>query len=77
MKKILIAAALTLVAMPAFAQYNQSGQQAGGPLAGAQRRMGAPGGAPATYGPGPGTVRVYRHRPMRHYYRPHHRYHRY
>ena len=70
MKKILIAAAaLSLLAMPAFAQYNSSGQQAGGPLAGAQRRMGAPGGEPASAGVG---MRHHRRVMMRHH-RRHHR----
>jgi hypothetical protein len=67
MKTILIAAALCLSALPAFAQYNSSGQQAGGPLAGAQRRMGAPGGAPASFGHG-----VRHHRRVMHH-RRHHR----
>jgi hypothetical protein len=47
----LVAAVLTAAAVPAFAQggspYNTSCSQAGGPLGGAQREMGAPGGAPA------------------------------
>ncbi|MGX7707930.1 hypothetical protein [Methylobacterium sp. Gmos1] len=47
----LVAAVLTVAAVPAFAQggspYNNSGSQAGGPLGGVQREMGAPGGAPA------------------------------
>ena len=47
----LVAAVLTAAAVPAFAQgnspYNNSGSQAGGPLGGVQREMGAPGGAPA------------------------------
>ncbi|TGD95755.1 hypothetical protein [Methylobacterium nonmethylotrophicum] len=47
----LVAAVLTVAAVPAFAQggspYNNSGSQAGGPLAGQQREMGAGGGSPA------------------------------
>ncbi|TGD99398.1 hypothetical protein [Methylobacterium nonmethylotrophicum] len=47
----LAAALLTVAAAPAFAQggspYNRSGSQAGGPLAGAERAYGAPGGVPA------------------------------
>jgi hypothetical protein len=39
------AAALSVNSLPAMAQYNLSGQQAGGPLAGAARRLGLPSGA--------------------------------
>jgi hypothetical protein len=50
-KVVLFAATLALLSAPAFAQggspYNSSGSQAGGPLAGQERRMGAPGGRPA------------------------------
>lgn len=51
-KVVLFAATLALLTAPAFAQggspYNASGSQAGGPLAGQERRMGTtPGGAPA------------------------------
>ena len=74
MKKILIAAAFSLIALPAFAQYNSSGTQAGGPLAGQQRRMGAPGGLPATYGAGPRSYRSMRHQ-RRVMMRPHRRHH--
>lgn len=42
---------LALLAGPVLAQgnspYNRSGPQAGGPLAGQEREMGAPGGTPA------------------------------
>ncbi|WP_336487568.1 hypothetical protein [Methylobacterium nigriterrae] len=45
------ALALALLAGPALAQgnspYNQSGSQAGGPLAGQEREMGARGGTPS------------------------------
>lgn len=52
MKVILpVSLALALLAGPALAQgnspYNRSGPQAGGPLAGQEREMGAPGGTPA------------------------------
>ena len=52
MKRLcLAAAAFALAATGALAQggapYNSSGSQAGGPLAGQQRRMGAPGGTPS------------------------------
>ena len=47
-KAFLIAASLTLLSATAFAQgnspYNRSGPQAGGPRAGMERAMGAPGG---------------------------------
>jgi hypothetical protein len=46
-----ISLAFALLAGPALAQgnspYNRSGPQAGGPLAGQEREMGAPGGTPA------------------------------
>ena len=64
MKKLLLVAALTLMALPAFAQgnspYNATGTSAGGPLAGRERRMGAPGGEPATFS-NPRTYRAMRH----------------
>lgn len=61
MKRILIAAALVLAAVPAMAQYSGgSSTQAGGPLAGAQRGMGAPGGQPASMGV-PSRKKMMRH----------------
>jgi hypothetical protein len=46
-----IALGIAVLAGPALAQgnspYNRSGSQAGGPLAGQERRMGDPGGTPA------------------------------
>lgn len=47
---LLVVAASAALSASALAQggapYNASGQQAGGPRAGMERRMGAPGGAP-------------------------------
>ncbi|MFE1601706.1 hypothetical protein [Methylobacterium sp. ID0610] len=51
LKTLALAAVFAAVSLPALAQggspYNASGSQAGGPLAGRERAMGAPGGAPA------------------------------
>jgi hypothetical protein len=51
MKYAVAALSLALLATPALAQgnspYNSSGAQAGGPLAGQEREMGARGGTPA------------------------------
>lgn len=51
MKPFVIASWLTLISATAFAQggspYNSSGSQAGGPLAGQERRMGGGGGTPS------------------------------
>ncbi|GJE02413.1 hypothetical protein [Methylobacterium isbiliense] len=52
LKTLALAAVLAAAAAPAFAQggspYNNSGAQAGGPLAGEERAMGARGGTPST-----------------------------
>ncbi|MEH3144792.1 MAG: hypothetical protein PGN34_05485 [Methylobacterium frigidaeris] len=51
----LLATAVTVLSVPAFAQggapYNRSGSQAGGPLGGMERRMGAPASDPAAVRP--------------------------
>ncbi len=47
-KTLVLAAVLTAISLPALAQFNSTGTQAGGPLAGQQRAMGAPGGEPAS-----------------------------
>ena len=64
-----LAAALALLSAPALAQggspYNSSGSQAGGPLAGQERAMGARGGTPGMApgaAPGMAAERSFRHR---------------
>ncbi|MGY2048976.1 hypothetical protein [Methylobacterium sp. JK268] len=71
LKTLALAAVLAAAAVPALAQggspYNNSGSQAGGPLAGRERAMGAPGGTPAV------RMAPRQHRMMRHHMRRHHR----
>ena len=72
-----VAAALGLMSVPALAQYSSSGTQAGGPRAGMERRMGAPGGMPSgSYGVAPRSYRAMRHHERR-MMRRHDRHHRY
>lgn len=64
-----LAAALALLSAPALAQggspYNSSGSQAGGPLAGQERAMGARGGTPGMApGAAPGMAAERPGRPM-------------
>ncbi|ACA19690.1 hypothetical protein M446_5372 [Methylobacterium sp. 4-46] len=73
LKTLALAAVLAAAtAVPALAQggspYNNSGQQAGGPLAGRERSMGAPGGTPAMR-MAPRQQRMMRHQRM---HRRHH-----
>ncbi|GJD47335.1 hypothetical protein OPKNFCMD_0041 [Methylobacterium crusticola] len=67
---LILAAVLAAASVPAFAQggspYNNSGSQAGGPLAGQQREMGAPGAAPAAR-MAPRKQRSVHHRRARHH----------
>ncbi|WP_091928358.1 hypothetical protein [Methylobacterium sp. yr668] len=64
--------ALALLAGPVLAQgnspYNRSGPQAGGPLAGQEREMGASGGTPAVDPPRPAkpAARTKRRKHLKH-----------
>ncbi|ACL60696.1 hypothetical protein [Methylobacterium nodulans] len=73
LKTLALAAVFAAVSIPAFAQggspYNASGSQAGGPLAGRERAVGAPGGSPAVSAT-PRQHRTMKHRRTQRHHRP-------